>query len=291
MKDRQVEQSPAQSRIPVVSAVLHCVSMTVIVFLRSSFGFGFLRPRSIFFAFAWAIILFSIYAWNEPTVWRQFWALCLFGLAAATLYFIHFFTAFFREIYREGAHDNDSGKPHSLRILGFLGRQASPKLQKNWHIWGEPLLVLVAGLLLRIFGEHYLSAWLILCAPCLCLKEALNHWFQIRQKKRHRDSRDDAEDIFEDAEPPKTTEAPKPVGKDKVKRPRASSLPAEEEIRERQFAQVLRLMPPYRLTEAEQNYRELIKRHHPDPSHETPESNAMSAELNDAITFFRKKLG
>lgn len=47
MKDRQTEASPFQPRIPVLSFLLHCISMPVVVFLRSGFGFAYLRPNSI----------------------------------------------------------------------------------------------------------------------------------------------------------------------------------------------------------------------------------------------------
>lgn len=291
MKDRQVEQSPPQMRVPIVSAVLHCVSMTVIVFLRSSFGFVYLRPKSVFFAFSWAFVLFFIYAWNEKHIWAEYSVMSLYGLAAVTLYFVHLLTAFFRELYRGGAHDNDSGTPHTIRALRIFGKPITPLFEKNWHIWAEPVFVLLSGLMLRfIFGEKHLSTWLMAVAPCLSFKEALNYWFQIRQKKRHRDSRDDAEDIFDDEPSAPTVEAPKPVGKVKVKRARASGNSADDEIKQRQFAQVLRLMPPYTLEDAEQNYRKLIKEFHPDSNQSEPANTPLAAELNDAIEFFRQRL-
>lgn len=288
MKDRQVEQSPPQMRIPIVSAVLHCVSMTVIVFLRSAFGFVYLRPKSVFFAFSWAFVLFFIYAWHEKQVWAGYSIVCLYGMAAVALYFIHLLTAFFRELYRGGEHDHDSGTPHTLRLLRMFGRPVTPLFEKNWHIWAEPLLVLLAGLMLRfVAGERHLSTWFFVVAPCLCFKESLNYWFQIRQKKRHMDSRDDAGDIFDDTPATPTAEAPKGIGKEKVKRARASTIAAADEVKERQSAQILRLTPPFNLDDAELNYRKLIKQCHPDANEETVENTALAAELNEAIEFFR----
>ena len=293
MKDRQVDQSPPQMRIPFISAALHCVSMTVIVLLRSSFGFSYLRPKSVFFAFSWAFVLFSIYAWYEKPVLAEYRIMCLYGLSAIAFYWVHFLIAFFRELYSEGTHDNVSGTPHTIRLLRMLGRTPTPLFEKNWHIWAEPLFVLFGGLTLRfVFGEQHLSTWLVVVAPCLSFKEALNYWFQLRQRKRHRDSRDDAEDIFDDVPTGPAVEAPKAVGKAKVKRARASGNSAADEIKDRHFEKVLRLIAPYTLDDAEQNYRKLIKQHHPDPKQEVdPENSAVSAELNDAIAHFRVKLG
>lgn len=291
MKDRQIQQSPLQMRIPFVSAILHCVSMTVSVFLRSSFGYAYLRPKSVFFAFSWAFVLFFIYSWNEKEVWAQYWLMCLYSLAAITLYLVHLLTAFFLELFRGGEHDHDSGTPHTLRVLRFFGRSPSPLFVMNWHIWAEPAFVLFSGLFLNlILGEKHLSLWLILVAPCLSFKESLNYWFQIRQKKRHVDSRDDAEDIFDDTPATPAMDAPKPVGKAKVKRVRASSRSAAEDVKERHFAQLLRIMPPYRLEEAEQNYKGLIKQFHPDPHQADPPDDGLAADLNQAISHFRQTL-
>lgn len=290
MKDRQVQASPPQMRIPFISAILHCISITAIVFMRSAFGFAYLRPRSVFFAFSWAFALFFIYAWKEKLILGKYWAVCLYGLAVVALYYIHFFTAFFRELYRSGEHDNDSGTPHTIRFLRLSGKAPSVQFQIYWQVWFEPLFVLIGSLALFVVGEKYVSRWLLLVAPCFCLKEMLNFWFQIRQKKRHDDSRVDAEDIFADAAPTApATEAPKPVGKEKVKRTRATEATAAEDIQERKYAQVLRLLPPYSLEAAETNFKALIKQYHPDPNTETPENTAISAELNEAIGYFRAK--
>ena len=72
MKDVQVPLAGGEQRIPILSPVFHCCAMTVIVFFRYSFGFEFLRPRSVFFAFSWAFVLFTVYAWNEPAVWAAY---------------------------------------------------------------------------------------------------------------------------------------------------------------------------------------------------------------------------
>lgn len=292
MKDRQIQQSPLQMRVPFVSAALHCISMTVIVFLRSSFGYSYLRPKSVFFAFAWAFVLFFIYAWKEKDVWQEYRLMCLYGAAAIFLYLTHMIRAFFGELFRGGAHDNDSGTPHTLRVLRMLGRPCTPQFEMKWHIWVEPIFVFLTGLFLGVVvKERHLSYWLVLIAPCLSVKESLNYWFQVRQKKRHKDSRDDAEDIFDDEPTTTATDAPKPIGKAKIRRARASTQSAAHEITERQHAQVLGLMPPYRLDEAERNYEKLIKQAHPNPNEGLDSDEGLAAQLNEAISFFRRTHG
>jgi hypothetical protein len=102
MKDRQMPLDGGEPRILVLSAALHCAAMTVLVFLRSSFGFVFLRPKSVFFAISWAFVLFVIYAWCEPDVWAAYRSVCLFGVAAMLLYWTHLVQAFARELGEQG---------------------------------------------------------------------------------------------------------------------------------------------------------------------------------------------
>lgn len=227
MKDRQVEQLPAQFRIPFVSAFLHCVSMTALVYLRSRFGYAYLRPRSVFFAFSWAFTLFLIYAWTEAEVWRKAWPVCLYGTTTVALYWAHLATAFVSEVKSRAKHDNESGTPHFHQLVKRLGKDVTQRMAINLQIWGEPLLILLAGLLLRWpVGEKYLSAWLIIVAPCLCAKECFNFWFLIRHKKRRKDSIEDAEDMFDHTATQPELTSGVAVRKDKVKRTRSSEQPS-----------------------------------------------------------------
>ena len=195
MKDRQVEHTPAQSRIPFVSAFLHCVSMTVIVFLRSGFGYAYLRPKSVFISFSWAFLLFTTYAWLEPGKWRGNAVLCLFGLTAMLLYAVHLTAAFVSELRGNATHDNDSGTPHMLRLPRSAAVPQPDTFRAAWVMWAEPALVLLAAFVARWpLGATNLSTWFFLTAPCLWLKEFLNHWLQIRQQKRRHDSMEDAKD-------------------------------------------------------------------------------------------------
>lgn len=198
MKDRQVEPTPAQARIPFISAVLHCISMTAIVFLRGKFGYAFLRPKSVLLASCWAFALYSIYAWNASGVWQKNASLCLFGLSASALYVFHLIVAIVREARGTASHDNDSGTPHILALLPFARLPSAERFRALWVIWAEPALVLLAAILARWpLGAQNLSTWLLLVTPCLFLKEITNYWVEIRQRKRQRDAIDDAEDGLE----------------------------------------------------------------------------------------------
>ncbi len=193
MKDRQVEQSPAALRIPIISTLLHCVAMTVIVFLRSGFGYAYLRPKAVFFAFSWAFTLFTAYSWIEPGKWYANGSLCLYGMATIALYWLQLSWTFATELRGNATHDNDSGNPHTLRILGWCGAQPSPAVRNFWVIWVEPVIVLLAAIAARLLlNAQNLSTWLLLASACLWTKEALNHWLQLRQRKRQRDTMDDA---------------------------------------------------------------------------------------------------
>jgi len=222
MKDRQVEQTFVQQRIPIVSAVLHCVAMTALVFLRSGFGYAYLRPKSIFLASSWACLLFSIYAWNEPAVWASNSGLCIFGCAGALLYMAHLFISFVSELRDNATHDHDSGTPHILRLMSLLNMHPSTEFRSRMVMVAEPGIVFATALILgRLgLGMKNLSAWLHLAALCMFLKELINHWLQLRQRKRQRDAIDDAREGI-DSIHTNQSELPTANRRPKVRRPRA----------------------------------------------------------------------
>jgi len=221
MKDRQAEPSPSQPRIPVLSTVLHCVSMTVVVFLRGGFGFAYFRPRSVFLASIWAFALFTVYAWNEPAVWQWSASLCVFGMAASALYLLHFTLEFARQLRGSASHDHDSGNPHLLRLLRKQDGASYERAKILCAVWCEPALVLLAALLARWFlGSPHLSAWLLLAAACLWLKEAMNYWHHLRQRKRRRDAIEDAEETLDPVPEPPGSPNTTSGRKEKTFRPR-----------------------------------------------------------------------
>jgi hypothetical protein len=221
MKDRQVEATQAIQRIPVLSAVLHCMAMTVLVFLRSGFGYAFLRPKSIFLAGSWAFLLFSIYAWNEPAVWKSNSGLCLFGGSSAVLYVIHLTTAYVSELRDNATHDNNSGMPHSLRILGWLKIEPTPVLRRLVVMAVEPALVLSLALVFGLVGQglQNLASWFFYTAIAMLLKELFNFWLPLRQRKRKRDGMDDTTEGFGSVNPT-DADLPAPIRKPKVRRQR-----------------------------------------------------------------------
>lgn len=292
MKDRQIQSTGAQPSIPILSPILHWLAMPAIVFLRSRFGFSFLSPKSVFLAFVWAHLLFSIYAWIEQGVWLKYWAVASFGLGATALYLLHLMLAFSREVGGQGKHDFYSGTSHLLRLPGFSQLRGNPRSELMVHLWIEPFLALTAAAMLRaFFAEHRLSTWLVVVAVAMWLKEFINFWYGIRSEKKH-------EDIIEDAEEkmPGSSSAEVPLPAAGTRKPRAKRAPnastdTDEMAKEQRYAELLRLMPPSSLEQAEQNYRHLIKAVHPDPNNAAEGTNEKSAILNEAIEYFRRTLG
>lgn len=287
--DDAVNQRPVPTPIPILSPALHCVAMTALVYLRTSFGYVFLRPKSIFFALSWAFVLAFIVAWNESDIWREYHTAALFGAGAVGLYWIHFSLTFFREWRKTAEPDHYPGTSHVVRLFRLFG--IKPPSAEILHFWLEPAAVLSAAAILRFSGgEQHLSAWLVFVALCMFAREAINYWTSIRKEKgvgeTIRKVQQQGEALGDDrpaAEPPKATRT-EPV---KMKR---NSAHAEEAAREVRFAKLLRLRAPYSIEKAEENYRTLIQLEHPDANENSPESNAATAELNEAIAYFRDRL-
>jgi hypothetical protein len=226
MKDRQIEQTGATARVPLLSPILHCIALPVIVLLRSAFGFIYLGPKSVFFAFSWAFTLFVIYAWNEPSVWARHKATCYLGGATMALYWLNLLYCVTRQLSRDAEHDHYSGTSHPIRVMRLLGLTCSPRVEMFVHLWIEPVVVFAAGLVLRFaYHEQHISTWLFIAAPCFWLKEALNYWFRLRQHKRQQDIFNDAEDTIEPvAGNTLADELPKATRKARVKRARGDSI-------------------------------------------------------------------
>ena len=289
MKDTHVDR-PAPGKIPVVSPVLHCVAMTALVYLRSSFGIALFRPRSIFFAFSFAVVVLDYIAWNEPDIWPAYRVACIFSAGAVAFYWLHFGITFLCELYSSSENDDYSGTSHAFRVLRSLGF-SSPVAEMNVHLWIEPATVLLVAAILRFaFNEQHLSAWLVFVAPCMVCKECLNYWTEIRRKKLAVVIKKDAEELDKELGGNQTApEAPQPArtGKQTMKR---TVVLTEEEARALRFAAVLGITEPYDLEEVEANYRERIQTTHPDTHSSSPESHRHSTDLGEALEFFRKKL-
>ena len=176
--------------IPIISPTLHCVAMTALVWLRSSFGFTLFRPRSIFFAFSFSVCVLGYMAWHDPEIWQEYRAVCVFSAGAAALYWLHLAVAFSRELRSRGELDIYTGTSHLFRVIrrfGFSSEAAAIHIR----LWLEPAAVLlVSGLLRNAGDERHLSKWLVIVAACMFCKEALNVWAQIRVNKIAQDMAD-----------------------------------------------------------------------------------------------------
>lgn len=222
MKDRQVEQTGATARVPFVSSLLHCIAVPVIVFLRSSFGFVYLGPKSVFFAFSWAFGLFAFYAFHEPEVWASYEPLCFFGVVTMALYWLNLLHAFTSQLFGDAEHDHHSGTSHPIRVMRLLKLPVTAETEMVLHLWIEPFVVLAAALALRFaVHETHISTWLFIAAPSFWIKEALNYWFRLRQRKRQEDIFNDAEDTIDPIAGNSAENAlPKATRKARVKRGR-----------------------------------------------------------------------
>src|SRR4051812_7592097 len=105
IKDIHGERS-TPGRILIVSPALHCVAMTALVYLRSSFGFTMFRPRTIFFAVSFALIVLDYIAWNEADIWREYHTLCIFAAGERLFYWLHFGVTVGRELHRKAERDD-----------------------------------------------------------------------------------------------------------------------------------------------------------------------------------------
>jgi len=288
--DRQQSQGEANTRVPVISPVLHVIAMPALVYLRCRFGYSFLRPRSVFFILGYSMVLFTIYAfWNDAR-WSQYAPLCFFGMVAFVLYGLHWVIAFTQQIRGTAEHDQFSGKSNLVILLQAVGVHVDPDREWTFHWWVEPAFVALLGGLLQFSGAgQVLVWWLYLAAAALWCKEALNYWLPLRRLKRHQDSFQDAEESLGKAPPSTVHQAqPKAVRKSRRVRKRVSNEGANDPATERMYAEKLRLLPPFTLEQAEQNYRMLMKESHPDADGQ--EGAEQAQELNLAIEYFRSTL-
>jgi hypothetical protein len=240
-----------------------------------------------------AVGVLDYIAWHEPDLWREYAAVCIFGGGAVAFYWLHFGITFVREFGQtpDRQRDNYSGTSHASRLLKRLGI-AGPAMEMNVHIWLEPALVLLAAAILRFaFAEQHLSAWLVIVAACMVPKELMNFWTEIRRGNIAEDIKKDAQERGEalgsDQPGPEAPQAARVAGQT-IKR---NLVLTEEEKRAQRLAEALGITEPYDLEEAESNYRDRIQLIHPDTHGDSPENNQRTVELNEAIEFFREKLG
>jgi hypothetical protein len=265
--------------------------MTAFVFLRTSFGYTFLRPKSVLLAFAWAFTLAFIVAWNEPLIWREYRVACIYTIGAVGLYVIHFSIAFYCEWRKRAREDHYPGTPHAERIARMV--RVPAVFGETFRFWVEPGFVALFAFILRfVFGESHLSSWLLFVAFCMFGREAINHWTGVRRDKAFTEGIDKAKRQGEtlSADDQKLAPAPKAVRTEPVERKRKFTASAATDT-EARFGKILRLRPPFNLAKAEENYRKLIAIEQSDTDENSQDGTDSVADLNEAIEFFREKFG
>lgn len=283
-KDKQPESIPAAYQIPVISPVLHCLSMPVIVFLRTSFGYSYLRPKSVLIALSVACLASAYIVNNEPRLLPDYGWLTRFLGLASILYLLHLMICAGMDLASKGEHDQYSGTPHVLRLLPHAKRTNGAHLIAKLFI--EPTTVVISGIAIRSLLDTRLGSLIVYLGVALFLKELIGAWLTLRQQKRIDDLLDDAQDKAPRPPEPKFAGSTR---KKKKSRPRVHAEPSSLETAESRHAEVLRLMPPYTLEAAEANFRILIKEAHPDTGGDPTEAEIRTRELTEALEYFRNQ--
>lgn len=255
MKDLQTRKRSADPYIPLVSPILHVMSLTVVVWLRRGFGFSYLRPLSIVGTITWVHLLFTVYALHTPTVWQRWGGFCLFGIFTAALYAGHYLFGFFKETAKKGSHDQHSGDSWLLCLLKAESKEKSAVILQ---VVAEPLLVLGVALLIgRGTFSSPISIWLKWAGYALFVKEGINYWYMIRGLKRTSDVKSDAEGLMVEGEARRgylRNEGNQVHGAGFLNLERDS---AERGKRTIKYAQLLKMQPPYTVEKARQSFKEL----------------------------------
>ena len=195
MKDKQAPAPAPKGGIPVISPVLHFLSMPVLVLWRRRFGYAYLRPKSVFLASIFASTLFACMVWHEPA-WRpRFAALAGFFVLVSTLYLIHLGASIAANVAGSGEHDQFSGRSHLLALIPESRRHDRESII---HGVAEPFLTALVAWLL---SATPLGTILIIFSIALALKELIRSWQSIRLKKRFKDNLSDAGETMEAAQP------------------------------------------------------------------------------------------
>ena len=288
MKDKQLSRKPESSSIPLISPLLHIITVPVIVLLRRDFGYLFLRPKSIFLSLIWAFGLFAVYSCFEPERWQRGAWLFWFLAASASLYLVHLGYATYSQLGK-ARHDQFSGV--SWLLVPSIG-------EKRTVLFVEPAAVIGIGAIVGgLFDAYLISAFLVRAGGALFFKELINQWASLRKTKQQSDAIDDAEETMGTVGESKgATNRPIPSvkktsRKSRVRRPRATSEKRDDSASEK-YAAILRMMPPYTLEQANENYRTLVKQLHPDGEGESSTENQVAlSELTQARDFFREWFG
>lgn len=192
MKDKPLTPQTPSGNIPLISPLLHCVAMPVLVFLRHSFGYSYLRPKKIFLAFVMVTAGFAFAVWLDPSL-KAFRPLAGFAVLASTLYLVNLISGIVRLTRRDAEHDQYSGTSF---LLAFAKSSKRSKFEGFIHCVAEPLLTVGMGYLI----PNPLGKVLVVCGIALCLKELIRAWLTLRFDKVLSDNLADAKEKMENTQ-------------------------------------------------------------------------------------------
>lgn len=283
MKDRQIEKKLESSGIPLVSPLLHIIAMPALVILRRDFGLNFLRPKSILIAICWAMLLFAIYSFFEPAWWNAHPALYSFIFVAGIFYVGHLLRSFFSQ-WTKAPHDQFAGSSW-FSFTGIKDRKIALII--------EPLFILALAFgLQKVTNQPSVERGFIYIATAMFSKQFINSWGQLRKVKQQLDATSDAEETMEivsdDREGKVNQKAHKSPPTTRKKRANRQRHSISEEAIESQIethAIQLRMMKPYSLKKAEENYH-LLKTQ---LEMENVDNSIQIEKLNAALEFYQDR--
>lgn len=199
MIDITPNNKPVADSIPVISPLLHWLSVPVLVFLRKRFGYDYLRPKLIFLTAIFCNVPLSYMVWNEPRLTPEFIDLSIFAILSSALYLIHLFVSAFALKFQRLEHGHSSGDSLLLLLVPAARRK---RLEALFYIAVEPAFISVAG---ATIYSRPLGKLLLLLAAAVFFKEFSRSWLTSRRKQTIKDQITGATDIV----PIETTLPPK----------------------------------------------------------------------------------
>ena len=287
MKDKlQRLKSPA-SEIPLIGPTLHVLSLTIVVFFRSRFGYSYIQPISVFVLLAIALSIFTGFAWTsrfENQVWEKYKFFCLFGASSIGLFFWRWLGCWWREFKRTGEHDHFSGK-------SLLGKD--PLIKSCL----EPILAFTAGAYLYLQQEqgYFFGLWLMLASAALSIKEYWNGWYASRESSLRSMQILDSEEMTKETKsqisgnipPVRTTTSPS----SRKSLPMKGKPAKVDKTLRRKYARILGLEPPFSFENARRAYNNKVRAAHPDSAalsdDDLPDDRPEFHELREALKFFK----
>ncbi|MDF1815006.1 MAG: hypothetical protein P1V20_22570 [Verrucomicrobiales bacterium] len=187
MNDQQLGRKIQSSGIPVISPLLHVISMPALLILRHNFGYQFLRPKCVLLALCWAMLLFAAYSFIDPQIWnRHPWFFGFLGIAVL-LYVLNLIRSIASQ-WGDAPHDQYAGKSW-FAITGLS--------EEKIGVFLEPALVAAAAFLPLVKdATNPVENGFFYIATAMLLKASINSWERIRKLKQQLDATSDAETVM-----------------------------------------------------------------------------------------------